>query len=204
MQQDVLHLPGYRVNEYQLVLVPHEELRSRIMKTKEQFAEKFRSVFNPYSRAQLPLVYFTQYQLMEERILNRLKMVAMAWYPFKVELRDFGSFPSHTIFINVPTKLPVQDLVKQVRQETQRLMKFDEEHKPHFLTEPHISIGSRLKPWQYEKGWLEYSHLHFSGKFIADSMLLLKRAAGEMKFRPVAKFSFQNLPVTTRQGELFG
>ncbi|HEX5654987.1 MAG TPA: hypothetical protein VFX58_18050, partial [Chitinophagaceae bacterium] len=60
------------------------------------------------------------------------------------------------------------------------------------------------QPWQYEKAWLEYSHKHFTGRFIADSMILLKRPEGEMKYSTVRRFQFENLPVTTRQGELFG
>jgi hypothetical protein len=34
-------------------------------------------------------------------------------------------------------------------------------------------------------------------------MLLLKRPVGEMKYQVVEKFQFQNLPVSTKQGELF-
>ena len=67
-----------------------------------------------------------------------------------------------------------------------------------------MTIARRLLPWQYEKGWLEYSHKHFMGKFIADGMLLLKRPVGELKYEIVQRFEFQNLPVNTTQGELFG
>jgi hypothetical protein len=83
-------------------------------------------------------------------------------------------------------------------------MKPDDENKPYFVLEPHLTIASRLKPWQYEKGWLEYSHRNFSGRFIADSMILLKRAEPEGKFHVASRFVFQNMPVTTKQGELFG
>ena len=34
-------------------------------------------------------------------------------------------------------------------------------------------------------------------------MLLLKRTQGEMRFHPVQRFEFLNMPVNTRQGELF-
>ena len=122
---------------------------------------------------------------------------------FKVELKDFGSFPSHTIFINVNSKIPVQNLVRTIRTETQRLMKMNDEHKPHFILEPYVVIARKLKPWQYEKGWLEYSQKHFTGRFIAESMTLLKRPLGEIKYQTVQKFSFQNMPVVTKQGELF-
>jgi 2'-5' RNA ligase len=142
--------------------------------------------------------------MMEERIINRLKLVGMGYPPFKVELKDFGSFPSHTIYINVVSKLPVQGLIKEIRSEGQRLMKLNDDNKPHFIMEPHLTIARKLQPWQYEKGWLEYSNKHFTGRFIADAMLLLKRPVGEMKYHMANRFEFHNLPVTTKQGELFG
>ena len=202
-------LPGYRVNEYLLVLSPHKELSDRIMKVKEEFSEKYASDYAKSGRSQVSLVNFVQYAMMEERIINRLQNVAMAHYPFKVELKDFGSFPSHTIYINVISKVPVQSLVKLVRTETQRLMKLNDDNKPHFILEPHLTIARKLKPWQYEKGWLEYSNKNFTGRFIADSMTLLKRPVGEsdsyrMKYLVASRFEFQNMPVTTKQGELFG
>jgi 2'-5' RNA ligase len=141
--------------------------------------------------------------MMEERIVNRLHQVAMGFPPIKVEMKDYGSFPTHTIYINITSKIPVQSLVKQIRSETQKLMKLNEDHKPHFIMEPHLTVSRKLEPWQYEKAWLEYSHKHFTGRFIADGMLLLKRQAGEMKYQVLQRFEFQNLPVTVRQGDLF-
>jgi 2'-5' RNA ligase len=203
MKTIVNTIPGYRIYEYALVITPHEELVNRIIKAREQFAEEFKTDYARWSRPHITLVSFSQYEMMEERILNRINMVAMAQPPFKCELKDFGSFPSHTIYINVTSKLPVQQLVKHLRTETQRLMKLNDEHKPHFILEPYITIARKLKPWQYEKGWLEMSHKHFTARFIAEGMTLLKRPAGEIKYQVSQKFSFQNLPVTTKQGQLF-
>ena len=197
-------IPGYRTYEYLLVLTPHEELQNRIMQVKKEFNETYQTVTGIGGKPQLALVTFSQYAMMEERIVNRLKTVAMGYPPFKVELKDFGSFPSHTIYINVTSKVPVQGLVKAIRTDTQRLMKLNDENKPHFIMEPHLTIARRLQPWQYEKGWLEYSHKHFTARFIADSMILLRRPVGEIRYELVQRFSFQNLPVTTKQGELFG
>lgn len=196
-------IPGYRVYEYLLVLSPHEELWNRILKEKEAFAEKYKSDNARWSKPHITLVNFLQYELMEERLLNRLKMIAMGFHPIKVELKDYGSFPSHTIYINVLSKLPVQSLVKTIRTEAQRLMKLNDENKPHFILEPHIPVARKIQPWQYEKGWLEYSHKHFTGRFIADGMLLLKRPLGENRYQIVQRLEFQNLAVTTKQGELF-
>ena len=196
-------IPGYRIFEYLLVLNPHEELRNKIMKVKREFYDGYKAPTALGGRPNIILANFLQYEMMEERLVNRLKVVAMGFHPIKVELKDFGSFPSHTIYINVISKVPVQTLVKEIRHETQRLMKLNDENKPHFILEPHLTIARKLQPWQYEKGWLEYSNKNFTGKFIADGMLLLKRPLDEKKYQVVQRFEFQNLPVTTKQGELF-
>jgi len=208
MQVSGITMPGYRVYEYLVVLDPHEELRNRIVQVKKDFFEVYKASTAIGGKPHVTLVNFLQYELMEERLVNRLKTVAMGYYPIKVELKDYGSFPSHTIYINVTSKLSVQNLVKEIRAQSQRLMKLNDDNKPHFIMEPYIVIARKLLPWQYEKGWLEYSSKHFTGRFIADSMLLLKRPAGEadgprMKFQVVERFQFQNLPVVTKQGELF-
>jgi len=204
MKTIVTTIPGYQAYEYLLVLSPHEELWNKIVKVKNDFAEQYKTDHARWGKPHLALVNFIQYNMMEERIINRLKAIAMGFPPFKIELKDYGSFPSHTIYINVTSKLPVQNLVKKIRNEAQRLMKLNDDKKPHFIMEPYLTIARKLQPWQYEKGWLEYSNIHFTGRFIADSMLLLKRPVGEMKYQIVERFEFQNLPVTTKQGELFG
>lgn len=189
-------------NEYLLILNPHEELRNRVQQVKKEFSETYQAPSAIGGKPHVTLVRFTQLALMEERIVQRLQGIAMGYCPFKVELKDFGSFPSHTIFINVTSKMPIRNLVGEIK-EVQRLMKLDKDHKPHFIDEPHLPIARKLLPWQYEKGWLEYSNRSFTGRFIADSMLLLKRREGELAWQIRERFVFQNLPVTTRQGELF-
>lgn len=204
MQLTGMTMPGYGVFEYMLVVYPHAELGNRVMQVKKEFQEVFKVESGMGGKPNMGLVNFIQYEMMEERIINRLRTVAMGYPPFKVELKDFGSFPSHTIYIAITSKVPVQGLVKQIRSEAQRLMKLNDDNKPHFIMEPHLTIARKLKPWQYEKGWLEYSQKHFAGRFIADSMVLLKRPVGEMKYQVVERFTFQNLPIATRQGQLFG
>jgi 2'-5' RNA ligase len=189
-------------NEYLLILNPHEELRNKIQQVKKEFYDTYQAPSALGGKPQVTLVRFTQLALMEERIVQRLRTIAMGYCPFKVELKDFGSFPSHTIFINVTSKLPIRGLVGEIK-DIQRLMKPDKDHKPHFIDEPYVTIARKLLPWQYEKGWLEYSNRSFTGRFIADGMLLLKRRAGEMAWQIAERFAFQNLPVATRQGELF-
>ena len=197
-------MPGYKVYEYLLVLNPHEELRNRITEVRKEFSKEYKMTTGTGGRPNLALVHFLNYEMMEDRIINRLKNIALAYPPFKVELKNFGSFPSHTIHINVVSKVPIQNLVKMIRSESQKLMTINDETKPYFILEPHITIGRKLKPWQYEKGWLEYSNKHFTGRFIADSMLLLKREEKGFPWQIAERFEFKNLPIATKQGELFG
>ena len=204
MKNIINSIPGYRIFEYFLVLNPHEDLRNKIMEVKKDFSDKYKTSAAIYNPPQVTLVNFAQYEMAEERILNRLKVIGMGYHPIKVELKDYGSFPSHTIFINITSKVPIQALAKIIRTEAQMLMKLDNDNKPHFIMEPYLAIARKLQPWQYEKGWLEYSHKHFTGRFIAEAMLLLKRPVGEMKYQVAGRFEFQNLPVNTKQGELFG
>ena len=203
MDHPLINMPGYRVNEYKIILTPHEDLAKKIMNIQKEFIEKYKVEYRSVYLPQLILVTFKQIQAYEDRIINRLKVVGMGFHPIKIELKDFGSFPSHTIYINVESKAQITELVKKIREESGRLMKLDAENKPHFINDGHLTIARKLKPWQYEEGWFEYSHRPFSGKFIAGKMILLRKTEGEFKFAPIESFEFQDLPVETKQGQLF-
>src|SRR5688572_5565384 len=144
------YMRSLHMNEYLLVLNPNEDLRNRIMHVKEIFAEKYETNMAKFLKPHIAFVHFKSWDLMEEKITQRIKHIAMGTAPFKIELKDFGSFPTHSIYINVTTKLPVVNLVKELK-EAQRLMKADPEQEPHFISDPYITIGRKLLPWQYEK-----------------------------------------------------
>jgi 2'-5' RNA ligase len=203
MKHAGIAMPGYRVNDYILILNPPLELSNKLSSIRDDFNKKYKVPATP-GKPNLLLCTFTQYAMMEERIVNNLHRIAMGYPPFKVEIKDFGSFPTHTVYVNVNSKVPIQALVRKIRSETQALMKFNDEHKPYFASEPHFTLGRKLKPWQYEKAWIEYSNLHFTGRFIAGEMLLLKREhGGDKTWQIVKHFKFENLPIETKQAELF-
>lgn len=188
--------------EYLLVLHPHEELWNQVKAIKEKFATDYNCEMARTGLPHITLIKFLQMQTVEYRITQMLRNITATFSPFKIELKDFGSFPSHTIYINITSKVQIVDAVKALRV-PQKFMKFDKDHKPHFITEPHLTIARKLLPWQYEKAWLEYEHKHFHGRFIADHALLLKRKAGD-RYCVVEKFMFQSVKRTeVKQGELF-
>jgi 2'-5' RNA ligase len=202
MKSIIQSIPGYRINEYMIVLHPPEDLRNKIMQVKKDFAETYKTALGASGKSHIMLAAFTQYEMFEERLMNRLNVVGMGLRPFKVELKDYTSFPTHSIYINVTTREPIRNLLKDLK-DFQQLMKLNKETKPHFPDDPQILIARKLLAWQYEKGWLDFSHRQFTGRFIADNMLLLKRRQGEKAWQIAQRIEFKNLPVTTRQGELF-
>lgn len=201
MENELLTLPGYRLNEYMLVLKPSEDLSEKIILEKENFHKKYTGVDAYLSTVQIPMVKFSQLQMMEYRMLNRLKSISSAWPPITIELKDYGSLPTHTIYINIATQASIATMVKNLKA-AQSLLK-TKEIKPHFLDNYFIPVATKLLSDIYEKAWLEYSHLNFSGKFIAKDMVLLRRPAGKKNYQVVHQFEFMNKPVISTQGALF-
>ena len=84
MDKSLQGLPGYQVNEYKIVLLPHEELARHIMEVRKSINEAFKIEKHSTSHPQVVLAIFKQIQSCEERITNRLKIVAMGSHAFKV------------------------------------------------------------------------------------------------------------------------
>src|SRR2546423_2232342 len=142
MELNNFPLSGYRINEYLLVLSPHQELWHKIMNIKKEFAGKYKTAIGGQTKPHITLVNFLSLDMMEERIIQRLQTISMGVTPFKIELKDYGSFPSHTIFINVISRLPIQNIIKELKI-MQRLMKLNNENKPHLIEEPFLAIARK-------------------------------------------------------------
>lgn len=194
-------LPGHRVYEYLLVIDPHEELRQKIEKNRQGLMEKYHLHQPPAGRPHVSLVRFTAIQMMEEKVIQRLQLLAMAEKPFVVELQDYGSYPMHAIFIKIANQPRVLQLIKSLKQ-ARRLMKAAGDD-PHFLLDPNIALAGRIPKEKYLEAMKEYLHKKFTGRFVADAMLLLRRPANEKRYQIVRRFEFECLPVSTAQGVLF-
>jgi hypothetical protein len=197
----LIKMPGYREVEYLIILNPHEGLREKITNIKRSIHQEHQTSIPFSGKPAIRLAKFSSLEMMEEKLVNHLKLVAMAMPRFKVSLKDYGTFPTHTLLINVTSKIPLQMLVKELRT-AKRLIK-SPENEPQFINEFYVPVAIKLTPVQYEKIWLEYQHRQFTGSFIADHMLLLKKRPGEINYQVAQRFEFLNLPVSIKQGELF-
>ncbi|GAB3425023.1 2'-5' RNA ligase family protein [Niabella aquatica] len=198
---DTIKTPA--VAEYLLLLEPRKDLSDHITTIKQAFCDRYKAPEALKGKPHLTLVHYKQYTTFESRIRQRLRTLSLQAAPFGIELQGFGAFPSHTIFINVVTRTAIQNLVKNIRAHLQGMMKPDNDNKPHFILEPHITIARKLNPWQYEHAWAAYSNSNFSGKFIATEMTLLKKRPDATKYELFEKFAFQSIPVSASQATLF-
>jgi len=187
---------------YMIVLAPHQDLHDKIVKLKQEFVAAYETTMAIALKPHISTVRFIQFEMNEQKLHNKLKLLTMALPAFKVDLDGFGSYPSHTIYIKVQTQEPIKAIAKKLK-EAQSLMTINKDNKAHFLNEPHIAIARKLLPWQYEKGWLEYSNKHFHGSFIADQLLFMKRPHGSKGWQIIDRLKMMNLPVETKQGDLF-
>jgi 2'-5' RNA ligase len=207
LQADISRCPFC---EYLLVLKPNSNVNEKVLQVKEEFSGKFKIPQAKHSYPHITLANFLQFKMVENRLVNRLNTIAVGYHSFTVSLKDYGSFPSHTLFINIETKQQIRNLVKELAPARQ-LMTLNKDKKPHFINNPHLTVGRSLLPWQYEQSWNEYQHKHFTAHFFAESMSLLRRplaiqSDGKVmpgKYQQIMEFKFMDLPTATKQGELF-
>lgn len=203
IQQQAFNANQTALNDYLLVLQPHEDLYNKIMLLKKDFATLYDCPTAMYSKPHITLLRFLQCNMQQQKIVQKLTTIIESASPFSVVLNGFGSFPTHTIYFNVETKNNIVELVKSFKP-TQAMLKLDNEHKPHFITEPHLTLARKLLPWQYEKAWLAYNNTPFAASFMVNKVLLLKRPIEGKGYSIAATFSLLNKQQpTTTQTSLF-
>ncbi len=175
------------INEYLLIVQPHEDLYNKIMLIKKLFAQKYDCSVAAYTKPRITLINFIQWEMQELKLINRLKNVVATNNPFLVTINGFGSFPTHTIYANIQTKNNLVNLVKSMKP-VQSILTLDNKNKPHFITEPHLTIARKLLPWQYEKAWLEYSNTPLTASFMVNELVLLKRQVDTKKYYHITTF----------------
>jgi 2'-5' RNA ligase len=197
----VYQLPGYRINEYRLVVPLPEALQDRVHNLRKSLHERHGVKFPFELKPSLTVLRCHAFERVEARLVEKLQHVAMSFHPFKVELKDFSAYPSHTVYIDVPTRSPFHELVKSLKK-AKWLMNIPD-HEPHFINEPHLIIAQKLKPMQFIKMWMECEHSQFTGRFMADSLLLLKRSEISKRYEVLRRMELMSLPMDVKQGELF-
>ena len=193
-------MPGYRLHEYKLVVPLPETIGEKVTELRNTLFEKYKVKSNQDLKPCLTLLSCFSYEKSEERLIAYLQQIAMGTDVFKVDVASFSAYPSHSIYINVATKEPFHHIAKELKR-GKRLLQVPA-HEPLFFNEPQLMLAQNLKPFQFISMWLDCEHSAFSGKFMADAFLLLKRNSNH-RYEIVRRMEFMNLPLQVAQGSLF-
>ncbi len=188
--------------EYFLIISPDNNTQEKLMEEKKRFAQLYDCPKILHSKPHISMVRFSNIKENEPMVFQYVRRKITAFSPFLVEVEGFATFPTHTIFAKVQTKSQIVDMVKSIGQEKQKL-KGASETDVHCITEPHITLAKSLQHWQYEKGWLEWQHAHFSSRFLVKEILLLKKERNRLRFDTAASFPLLGKKSEIVQGSLF-
>lgn len=199
---NTLLMPGYRTSEYRLQIPLSEALQQTVMQLSKDLHERYRLPQLMEVKPALTLLHCHAYEGMEAKLVNRIQQVATRSQTFKVELQNFAALPSHSIYIHVATRSPFHELTKELKV-IKSLIKVPD-HDPHFINDPRLLIAQKLKPFQFTRMWMDCEHTQFTGRFMAGSMVLLKRNAVGTHYEELRRFDFASLSQCVKQGTLFG
>lgn len=195
-------MPGHRICEYRLIVPLSEALQQTVMGVRKELHDRYRIPIPFELKPSLTLLHCHAYEGMEAKLMERMQQVATRHSTFKVELQNFAAYPSHTIYLHVPTRSPFHDLCKELK--VVRSLTKVPDHDPHFINEPHLLIAQKLKPFQFTRMWMDCEHTQFTGRFLASSMILMKRSPVNHQYEEVRCFDFASLAHSVKQGTLFG
>ena len=199
---DTIHAPAFKIGEYRLILPLSEALQESVMALRKELHEKCRVSLPFELKPHLTILHCHAFEGMEAKLAEKIQQVATRNKTFKVELQDFAAYPSHTIYIHVATRSPFNELAKELKR-VRPLTKIPD-HEPHFINEPHLVMAQRLKINQFTQMWKQCEHTPFTGKFLASSMVLMKRSEYNSRYKAIRQFDFASLASSVKQGTLFG
>jgi 2'-5' RNA ligase len=174
--------------EYILVVQPGKELGKQILDTRSGFEETYHQVHpgrinHPY----IKLASFRAKEAMESTIERWIQRICAGQECFPVMLNNFSGFPTGKLFVRVQYHEPFLKLASG-------LSVIDDYIKSYgcpsakIVSHPHVTIANRLPADMYTKAMLDYSQRDFSGSFMVEEVLLLKRKNHSEEFKKINLF----------------
>lgn len=168
-------MPGYRVNQYRLIMLPQESMAQKILQLRRAAANYFPEAKVLMNRPYIGLADFMQYEMMEERLQYRLRCIAMEQQAFRLRIQGWELTAQQSLTLHLPDAEPIMQLVAQIRFEARRLMKLNDQVKPHFAQRPSLPIIHQIPEQLLGAVEKRYARKKIEGSLTADAMLLLKR-----------------------------
>jgi 2'-5' RNA ligase len=166
-------------NLYFLAITLPEALSQKIIKIKEDIANRFRSRASlkimPHITLKAPFRFPEE---KHESILNWYSDLPVAVEPFQIELKNFGAFHNKSkpvLFINPEPSSSLMSLQKQIRNFYQESFPSEKVMNYEFDYHPHLTIAFRdLQPAVFMEAWEEFKEKDFYGSFEVSHFHLLQ------------------------------
>jgi hypothetical protein len=194
-------LPNISINKYMLIVRPSEQILERTKRLQHKWKNEFDLQDIQLQSGYLLLAKFNQVAAQEERLLRKLHYAAMECAPYRIRLEGFYGYPEHAIGIKIDTPETVKQINRLIQIHLSGI-RFPGE-RPYYNHYPAIGLASRLEPEQYRNIWPKIANKHFSGAFTADHMMVLRKGPYQKGWSMLERFTFENLPIQSKQGVLF-
>jgi 2'-5' RNA ligase len=197
MQQGIVSKPEninwatHGFYEYLLVTHPSKAICNTIIEEQQQFFIDYGIKKVSRMMPHITVANFLAREGMEETLIRWIQRICGTQPAFDVTLNNYSGIPPYSIHVRVQDTFPFQQLA-------QRLKPIDDFIRssscpPVKMAKPRINIATRLPEQVYLKAMPDYSEKTFHGKFMAQELLLLKRAHPFEACKTVNVFRF--LPV---------
>ncbi|MDA0193812.1 MAG: 2'-5' RNA ligase family protein [Bacteroidetes bacterium] len=151
--------PGDEINGFKHLMAKH-------------YASKAALRSPPHITLHMP---FVKPEKKEEKMKEKLSEFCQSFDPFDIELKDFGSFDSRVIFVNVvvnETLLKLQNTLANFARSELGIFNAVYKGRPF---QPHITMAFRdLSKVNFSKVWNHFQNLPFDGIHHCHSIALLK------------------------------
>ncbi|MDF3076644.1 MAG: hypothetical protein K0S09_533 [Sphingobacteriaceae bacterium] len=146
-----------------------------------------------HSKPHVTLFNFIQSGGSGDRVANHLERLLNSFSPMVVNMNGFGQFNSHTLFVNVDSRDPIAEIVKNIRSRFGRLLKGYDKLSPIYTLKPHITIAKQMSKEQHAAAWAEWKEKDFTDTFVADQIILLRRQVSIDEQRKCENFKIHRI-----------
>jgi 2'-5' RNA ligase len=191
---------GNKICEYRLLVPFPSHLQEKINNIRKQLHHRHNLPYPFLLPPSLTILKCHAFEKIEPKLLEKIQNLVLETAPFSVELQNFTSFPTHTIYVEVNSKAPFNEMVKELKK-IKWLMNIPG-FEPQFIPEPHLIIAQALKQQKFNFMWRDCENINLQELFIADSLVLVKRTEQQQHYTTLRRMQLQTLPMNVKQGEL--
>jgi 2'-5' RNA ligase len=176
--------------EHMLLANPDDRIYLKVQSKKEFFFQQHGAVIAVKTRPHITVAKSKAKGSVGELLCDCIQKVCNLPYSFTVALKNYGSFPSHAVYINVHNAKPF-GLLAQNLSVIESMMISPHECRITFLVDkPHMTIARGLDLEVYRRAIAEYKRFSFFDLFTINKLILLKRSGPYAKWQPVREFCF--------------